>query len=58
MLASMLGFAISAIWVYPESVNFGIAFMVVFGAMFVASIISMTRGPAKEEIEMDIKGKP
>ncbi len=48
MLASMLGFAISAVWVYPQSTSFGIAFMLVFGAMFIASLISLTYAP--EEI--------
>ncbi len=58
LLASMLGFAISAVWVYPASKNFGIAFMIVFGAMFISSIISMTKGPETEELIMDAKQRP
>lgn len=57
LLASMLGFAISAIWVYPASKNFGISFMIVFAAMFIASIISMTKGPAEEELKLDKKSR-
>lgn len=45
MLSSMLGFAISLVWVYPASQGFGVAFMIVFAAMFIASIISMTHAP-------------
>jgi hypothetical protein len=58
MLASLLGFAISAVWVYPVSKNFGISFLIVFIAMFIASIISMTKGPETEELRMDIRQKP
>ena len=46
MLTAMLGFLISAYWVFPQSFNFGITFMIVFALMFIASLISMTRAPA------------
>jgi len=52
MLASMLGFGISLVWVYPQSQSFGIAFMIVFAAMFVASIISLTYAP-EEILELE-----
>jgi hypothetical protein len=45
MVSSMLGFLISAYWVYPQSKNYSLAFMFVFGAMFVASLVSMTKAP-------------
>lgn len=48
MLAAMLGFLISAYWVYPQSLNYGITFMLIFAAMFVASLISMTKAPVAE----------
>ncbi len=48
MLASMLGFAISIVWVYPQSISWGIAFMIVFGAMFLASILSLTYAPVED----------
>ncbi|MAF99341.1 MAG: hypothetical protein CMH61_01905 [Nanoarchaeota archaeon] len=48
MLSAMLGFIVSAYWVYPASLNWGIAFMVVFAAMFVASLVSAEKGPVVE----------
>lgn len=45
MLTAIMGFIISAYWVYPQTVNYGIAFMLIFAAMFVASLISMTHAP-------------
>ena len=45
MATSMLGFLISAYWVYPQSFNYGIAFMLVFSLMFIASFISLTKAP-------------
>lgn len=45
MVASILGFLITAYWVYPQSFNYGVAFLLIFGAMFIASIISMTKAP-------------
>ena len=45
MATAILGFLVSAYWVLPRSPNFGITFMVVFGMMFIASLISMTKGP-------------
>jgi len=48
MLSAMMGFLISAYWVYPQNVNYGVAFMFVFAAMFVASLISMGKAPVTE----------
>jgi len=45
MVIAVLGFFISAYLVYPSSLNWGIAFMLVFVTMFVASLISMTKAP-------------
>lgn len=45
MVTAILGFVISAYWVYPQHYNYGVAFMLVFGAMFIASIVSMTKAP-------------
>lgn len=53
MLSSMLGFAISLVWVYPADKSFGIAFMIVFVAMFIASIISLTYAPAEDMLAME-----
>lgn len=48
MVLSILGFFISAYLVYPRSFSYGLAFMFVFAAMFVASLVSMTKAPAGE----------
>lgn len=48
MVTAMLGFLISAYYVFPQSVNFGLAFMFIFTAMFIASLISMTKAPVIE----------
>ena len=53
MVTSILGLLISLIWVYPNSMSWGAAFSVVFGLMFISSLISMTYGPADTEIKMD-----
>lgn len=45
MVFALLGFLISAYIIYPQSVNYGVAFMLVFTAMFVASLVSMTKAP-------------
>ncbi len=48
MLASILGLLISAYYVYPQSEDYGLAFLVVFGVMFAASVVSMTQAPVAE----------
>lgn len=48
MAASILGFLITTYLIYPESSDYGLAFMIVFIAMFIASLISMTKAPAVE----------
>jgi len=45
MATAMLGFLISANWVYPQSLNYGISFMIIFTLMFIASFVSLTRAP-------------
>ena len=45
MITSMVGFIISAIYVFPRSQTWGFAFTIFFTLMFVASMISMTYGP-------------
>lgn len=48
MVTAMLGFLISAYYVFPKNYNFGFTFMLIFAAMFVASLISMTKAPVIE----------
>ena len=45
MVTAMLGFLISVYWVYPQSSNYGITFIIVFVIMFTAALISMTKAP-------------
>ena len=49
MVTAILGILISAYWVYPQSFNYGLTFMLVFGAMFIAALVSMTKAPVIEE---------
>lgn len=45
MVSAMLGFFISLYYVYDQSPTYGFTFMVIFLAMFIASLISMTKAP-------------
>ena len=45
MIASIVGFLISAMYVYDISNRWGFTFSLFFMMMFVASLISMTYGP-------------
>lgn len=45
MLTAILGFLISAFWVFPMSYNWGLAFLIFFTLMFVTAVISMTKAP-------------
>ena len=48
MVTAVLGFLLSVYYVYPVSVNLGIACMAVFALMFLAAIVSMTVMPVRE----------
>jgi len=50
MLISILGFVISAIYVYDINPKFGFAFSLVFVLMFIASLISMTYAPIEDDV--------
>jgi len=45
MVTAILGFLLSYYYIYPQSFSLGIASMLVFTAMFVSSLISMTKAP-------------
>ncbi len=49
MLISMIGTLASYYLVLPRSLNFGASFMIIFIAMFIASLISMTKAPIIDE---------
>ena len=53
LLVSILGFIISAMYVYKVEKSFGFAFMLVFAIMFIASMISMSNAPVEAQIDMD-----
>jgi hypothetical protein len=48
MALSIIGFLISAYMVYPVNTDYGLAFLIVFGLMFVASLVSMSKAPILE----------
>ena len=48
MATAVVGFALSWIFVFKLSYSWGMAFMIFFVIMFVASIISMTHHPMPE----------
>jgi hypothetical protein len=45
MIASIVGFFVSTIYIADLSLNWGFAMAVIFVLMFIASIISMTKAP-------------
>jgi uncharacterized protein (DUF58 family) len=55
MLTAILGFLVSLIWVYPQAQSWGIAFALVFGLMFISSVVSATYGDPDLELKLDKK---
>ncbi len=53
MLFSIVGFFVSAFYVLNLSVAWGFAFCLVFGVMFIASIVSVFRADAETQLRMD-----
>lgn len=53
MITSIVGFIISVIWAYPRWNDYGFAFAVVFAAMFIASLLSMTYSETGGELQID-----
>lgn len=49
MVFAILGFLITAYLIYPISSDFGIALMLVFTVMFLASLVSITKAPIKNK---------
>lgn len=49
MATAVVGFAVSLIFVYKISMAWGMALMIFFVIMFIASIISMTYAPLPEK---------
>jgi hypothetical protein len=57
MITSIVGFIISAMYVYPKSERWGFTFAIFFALMFVASLISMTYGPDEAMLHVGHKKK-
>ncbi len=55
MVMGMVGFLISVLYVYPRSNSYGFAFAIVFIAMFISSLISMTHSETGGELQIDEK---
>lgn len=49
MVLSIIGFLVTTYLIYPLSFNYGLTFMIIFAAMFVASLISMSKAPIAEK---------
>lgn len=56
MITSIVGFIISAWFVFPRSESWGFTFVIFFTLMFVASMISMTYGPDEAMYHVGHKG--
>jgi hypothetical protein len=57
MLMSILGFTISALWVFPRDNDLGFTFLLLFTLMFVASVISMTHASSKNLEALDARAE-
>lgn len=61
MLTSIIGFIVSALYIpsmadkFPSAPSFAFAFSIVFVAMFIASLISMTYSPITDGLHIDEK---
>ena len=52
MITSIVGFLISAFYVYPSSVKWGFTLVLFFTLMFVAAMISMTYAPTDFQLKI------
>ena len=57
MITSIVGFMISAVYVFPRSQTWGFTFTIFFMLMLVASLISMTYGPDEAMLHIRQKKK-
>ncbi|MEK6950144.1 MAG: hypothetical protein AABX13_00270 [Nanoarchaeota archaeon] len=48
MVLAIVGFLVTTYLIYPRSFNYGVTFMIIFAAMFIASLISMSKAPIDE----------
>ena len=52
MVTSIVGFLISAFYVYPNSTTWGFTLVLFFTLMFVAAMISMTYAPTDFQLKI------
>ncbi len=52
MLTSIVGYLVSAVYVYPSSQKWGMTLILFFGLMFAASLISMTYAPERDHLHI------
>ena len=57
MITAIVGFLISAFYIFPKSSPWGLAFCVLFAIMFIAGMISVTKAPIEDEWEADKRKK-
>ncbi len=57
MLASMFGLIVSVLVIMDLSRPWGLTFALIFGLMFIASLISMTHAPVLSALEITFKKK-
>ena len=55
MASSILGILIGLMYVYPINSDWGVAFVIVFGIMFIAAIVSMTLASPDEFVDLETK---
>lgn len=48
MATAIFGILISIYYILPQSTNFGVSSIIIFSAMFIAAMISMTKAPVIE----------
>ncbi|MBS3125740.1 hypothetical protein J4211_05860 [Candidatus Woesearchaeota archaeon] len=58
MILSIIGFLISAIAIVPRALSWGFAFCLVFGIMFIASLIAMTYADVDDILMLESKKHP
>jgi len=51
MITSIVGFMISAFYVYPKSATWGFTLVIFFTLMFIAALISMTYAPTDWQLK-------
>ena len=57
MATSILGGLISLMYVYPKDPDWGVTFSIVFGLMFIASVISMSVADPDLFVELENRNK-